>query len=55
MKDYLKLIREEFSKMTYYKSINMKDDSILINDKNRVPMTKEEIEDGIKLGLYLRK
>ena len=54
-KDYLKLIREEFAKITYYKSIDMKDKSILINDKNRVPMTKEEIEDGIKLGLYLKK
>lgn len=54
-KDYLKLIREEFSKMTYYKNVDMRDDNILINDKNRVPMTKEEIEDGIKLGLYLRK
>lgn len=55
LKDYIELIKKEFSKRTYYRSLEERDNSILINIKNRVPMTKEAIEDGITLGLSLRK
>jgi len=48
-KSYLRLIRKEFSKLVYFSEKN------IINDKSRVNMTQDEIEDGIKLGLYLRK
>lgn len=55
LKDYIELLRKELSKRTYYRSLSERDNSILVNIKNRVPMSKEAIEDGIKLGLSLRK
>lgn len=55
LKDYIELIKKEFSKRTYYRTLEERDNSVLINIKNRVPMTKEAIEDGISLGLSLRK
>ena len=55
LKDYIELIRKELSKRTYYRTLEERDNSVLINIKNRVPMTKEAIEDGISLGLSLTK
>ena len=55
LKDYIDILRQELSKRTYYRSLQERDPSILINIKNRVPMSNEAIEDGIKLGLSLRK
>ncbi len=55
MKEYLKLLKSEFRKRTYYRTLQEKDPRILVNLKNRVPMSKEAIEDGITLGLSLRK
>lgn len=55
LKDYLELLRSELAKVTYYTSEKNRDKSIMINHKNRVAMSKEAIEDGITLGLKLRK
>lgn len=55
LSDYIGLLRDEFSKRTYYKNIAEKDPNILINLKNREPMKRVAIEDGIALGLKLRK
>lgn len=54
LKDYIELIKKEFQQRTYYKTQQEKDPSILINVKNRVPMSEESINEGIKLGLKLR-
>jgi len=51
--DYIEHIKREFSQSTYYNSEKDRDQSIIINWKSRVPMTKEEIETGISLGLHL--
>lgn len=55
IEDYIDLLRQEFSRSTYYRNLLEKDPSILINQKNREPMMQEAIEDGIALGLKLRK
>lgn len=55
LKDYIELLRKELSRRTYYRTLSERDNSILVNVKNRVPMSPEAIEDGIKLGLSLRK
>ena len=55
LSDYLKLLREELVKTTYYSKRKDRDESIIINQKNRVAMTEEEIEEGISLGLKLRE
>jgi len=55
LKDYIELLRRELSKRTYYRTLSERDNSILVNVKNRVPMSTEAIEDGIILGLSLRK
>lgn len=55
LKEYIKLLKEEFSKRTYYKSLQDRNPSILINIKNRVPMSNQAITEGIDLGLQLRK
>ena len=52
---YINLLRNEFSQSTYYKNLSERNPSILVNHKNRCPMMKESIEDGITLGLKLRK
>lgn len=53
--DYIKTLRNEFSKRTYYRIENDRDKSILVNHKCRVPMTEEEIAEGIQLGIKLRE
>lgn len=53
--EYKDKLREEFSQRTYYKNESQRDKSILINHKCRVPMTEQEIENGIKLGMILRE
>lgn len=55
IKEYINLLRKEFKKRTYYRTIEEKDPNIIINLKNRVAMTEQAIEDGITLGLNLRK
>lgn len=55
IKDYISLLQKEFQKRTYYRTIQEKDPSILVNLKNRIPMQEQAINDGIKLGLTLRK
>ena len=55
LKEYIKLLRKELVQRTYYNSEEYRDKSILINLKNRAPMSIEAIEDGIDLGLKLRK
>ena len=52
---YIKLLKEEFSQRTYYKNLSEKDPNILVNYKNRKPMSMEAIEDGIQLGLKLKR
>ncbi len=52
---YVHLLRNEFNRRTYYKKIKERDPNILINHKNRIPMSREAIEDGIQLGLKLKK
>lgn len=44
--DYLNVLRNEFSRST----INEDQDRLLVNIRGRVPMRKEDIEQGIKLG-----
>lgn len=53
--DYEQQLLIEFSERTYYKQLADRDPSILINHKNRIPMTYEEIGNGIELGRQLRK
>ena len=53
--DYEQQLLIEFSERTYYKQLEDRDPSILINHKNRIPMTYEEIGNGIELGRQLRK
>lgn len=55
LKDYIELLRKELSKRTYYRTPEERNNSILVNIKNRVPMSNDAIEEGIKLGLSLRK
>lgn len=54
LKDYINLIKKEFLKRTYYQTLLEKDLDILINQKNRVPMKTQAINDGINLGLKLK-
>ena len=54
-KEYLELLRSELAKKTYYQNLEEKDPNIIINQKNRIPMTREAIEDGISLGLKLKR
>ena len=53
--DYLQQLLTEFSERTYYRNIEDREPNILINHKNRIPMTFEEIGEGIELGKSLRK
>lgn len=55
LKEYIELIKKEFKRRTYYRTLAEKDPSIIINLKNRVAMSTEAINDGINLGLTLRK
>lgn len=55
LKDYIELLKSELSRRTYYRTLAERDNSILVNIKNRVPMSQEAIEDGISLGISLRK
>lgn len=55
LEDYVDRIKEEFSKRTYYKTEDERDKSIWINSKARIPMSLEEIQNGIELGYELRE
>lgn len=52
--NYLNILRKEFKMNTYYKCIDDRDNSILVNQKSRKAMTDMEIEHGIQLGLKLK-
>lgn len=51
LNEYIELIRSEFSRAT----IEEEQSSLVINHRGRVAMSMEEIEEGIELGLKLRK
>lgn len=51
LKDYIEIIKSEFSKPTYYRNQEERDPSILINHKNRMPIGEEIIKMGIHIGL----
>lgn len=53
LKDYINILSHELTKVTYYKDI--KDKNTIINCKNRYVITTKDIEEGIELGLKLRK
>lgn len=53
--EYVRTLRKEFVKNTYYKTGEKSDKSILVNRKLKTPMSIEEIEQGIELGYELRK
>ena len=55
LNQYIELIKKEFLLRTYYENINDRDKSILINHKSRLPMQKEEIEQGIQLRIKVNK
>lgn len=55
LEEYIQTIRNEFSKRTYYRTEETRDKSILVNHKSRIPMTEEEINKGIEIGLKLRE
>ena len=54
LNQYIELLKKEFLLNTYYKNIEERDPSILINHKASVPMDKDDIEKGVQLGLKLR-
>lgn len=53
--EYLETIKNEFSKRTYYRSEETRDKSVLINHKCRIPMTEDEINKGIEIGIKIRE
>lgn len=55
LSDYEQQLLIEFSERTYYRRLEDRDPSILINHKNRIPMSYDEIGEGIELGRQLRK
>lgn len=55
LEEYISKLKEEFSKRTYYKTEDERDKSIVINYKAKIPMSVEEIQNGIELGYELRK
>ncbi len=55
LNSYIYLLRSEFNQTTYYNKISERNHHILINHKNRIPMPREAIEDGIQLGLRLKR
>lgn len=55
LEEYVDRLKEEFSKRTYYEIEDERDKSILINCEARIPMTLEEIQNGIELGYELRE
>ena len=52
--EYISLLKKELTLVSYYSDRNYRDNSILISQKQRLPMYKDEIEEGISLGLKLR-
>lgn len=55
LKKYISLLREECTKRTYYSTEEQRDPNIIINHKARVGMSPEAVEQGIVMGLKLRK
>ncbi|MDE5830828.1 MAG: hypothetical protein K2H53_04095, partial [Clostridia bacterium] len=53
--EYIDTIKREFTKRTYYSEEDKEDKSMIINHRSWLPMEREEIEDGIKLGIELRE
>lgn len=55
LEDYVSKLKEEFTKATYYETEAERDKSILINDRAKIPMSLEEVQNGIELGYELKK
>ncbi len=55
LEEYIETLRSEFSKRTYYRNEAQRDKLVLVNHKSRIPMSQEEIEKGIEIGLKLRE
>lgn len=55
LEDYIETLKNEFSKRTYYRNEKDRDKSVIVNYKARVPMSEDEINKGIELGLKLRE
>lgn len=53
--EYLDILRTEFTIGTHYKDDIVKRGEMKVNFKSGLPMSKKIIEDGINLGLSLRK
>jgi hypothetical protein len=53
--EYLALLRKEFVIGTQHDSNEVKSGKIKINHRSKKPMTLEEIEEGIQIGMKLRK
>lgn len=52
--EYINLLKKELTLVSYYKNKKDRNNNILISQKQRLPMNKDEIEEGISLGLKLR-
>ena len=52
---YISLLKKELTLVSYYRDKKDRNDNILISQKQRLPMYKDEIDEGISLGLKLRK
>lgn len=55
LNSYIHLLKNEFNQKTYYSKISERDSNIIVNHKNRIPMSRDAIEDGIQLGLKLKR
>ena len=52
---YISLLKKELTLVSYYKNKKDRNNNILISQKQRLPMYKDEIEEGISLGLKLKQ
>lgn len=55
LEDYLDIIRREFLIGTHYRNGAVKNGTMKVNHKSEIAMNEKTIEDGIELGLKLRK
>jgi len=53
--EYVDIIREEFRQATTYDDWKVRQGKIKVNCKSRIPLSEQEIEEGIELGMDLRK
>lgn len=55
LSEYIKTLRAELGKITYYSTEEERDPKILINHKNRMSMDEKDVDKGIAIGLRLRE